>query len=85
MSVQIFELARMHGVHVMGVAMTEDHRVRTAYIDAPLPGIDGYGDGEVPGQLRAREVIALGQVLVQFGEAMLAGTLRHDANKGGGS
>jgi len=82
---QIFELARIHGVRLMGVATTDDHRVRTVYIEPPPFACDGYGDAEVPGQLIAGQVIALGHMLVQFGEAMLTGSLRHDANKSGGT
>lgn len=77
---QIFDLASIHGVRVMGVATTDDHRVRTVFLEAPYP--KNYGDSEEKGQLGARQTIALGKVLVELGEAMLSGELRHDANKG---
>lgn len=77
---QIFELAMLHGVRVMGVATTDDHRVRTVFLEAPSYH-KYYGDVEEKGQLGARYVIALGKVLIEFGEAMLSGELRHDANK----
>jgi len=77
---QIFEVARLHGIKVLGVASTTDHNVTALYFETPSPRM--YGDTEEPGQLSARRAIMLGRLLVDLGEAMLAGDLRHDANKG---
>jgi hypothetical protein len=77
---QIFKLAELHGVRVMGVADTEDHAVRVIYLEVPR-SYDAYGDPEFSGQLIGRQAIALGHVLVELGSAMLDKKLWHDANK----
>ena len=76
---QIHEVARLHGIVVMGVSSTEDRRVQVLYIDAP--GARRYGDIEEQGQLSPNMVLALGHLLVDLGEAMLKGELAFNANK----
>jgi hypothetical protein len=79
MSEQIHEVARLHGITVMGVSDTEDRRVRVLYISAP--SARRYGDIEEQGQLSPRMVLAFGHLLVDLGEAMLKGELAFNANK----
>ena len=78
-SEQIHEVARLHGITVMGVSSTDDRRVHVLYIDAP--SARRYGDIEEQGQLSPKMVLALGRLLVDLGEAMLANELTYNANK----
>ncbi len=80
MSAQIFELAHVGHVRIMGIADTEDDSVRVIYIEAP----PAYGTEDMtrgPGKLSGRETLALGHVLQELGAAMLGGDLRRDANR----
>lgn len=79
--IQLFELAKVHGVRIMGVTETVNAVVRVAYLEVPHTADIGYGDPEYPGQLTGRELTALGHVLVELGQAMLNRDLRRDADK----
>jgi hypothetical protein len=80
MSAQIFELAHVGHVRIMGIADTEDDSVRVIYIEAPPAlGLEDVKRG--PGKLTGREAMALGHVLQELGAAMLGGDLRRDANR----
>jgi len=85
MSAQLFELARVNKVQVMGIADTDDDKVRTIYIVAPS-AFQSYDDdfSRGPGKLTPHEAVALGEVLVKLGTAVLNGELRRNANFGEG-
>jgi hypothetical protein len=82
MSQQIFELAKVSGVRILGVATVEDHAIRTVHLEVPFVSLTHTFDPETPGNLTGRELMALGHVLQELGAAMLGGDLRRDANKG---
>jgi hypothetical protein len=76
---QIFKVAELHGICVMGVATTENHAIKALYLECPRPQ---YGDIEAPGQLSASMAATLGQLLIGLSQAMKDGSLQRDANKG---
>lgn len=78
---QIFELAVLNGVKVMGVADTVVHTVRVLYIEAPS-ALRHEDVDRGPGKLTGREAIALGHILIELGKEVLGQRLRRDANLG---
>lgn len=80
MAKQISDLAEINEVRVIGISDTNDRRVTELQLIAPMVRYSDDMKSPIGGLLTARQAIALGHLLQQYGEGMLEGSLKFDAN-----